>query len=427
MKTAEVIGKALTGLAACLALNAFSEGPAITDVKVRQRWPWSRLVDINYVLECGDTNSVCVTVTGYSGATRLNLPLASLSGDLFSVSGGVRRIVWDPMKTGYTNEIMPWFRVELTPTDVPLYMIVNLTADAGATNQIEYVYEAELVTNKWGSWARNPVTNNGIPVASVIWTGVTNDPIYKTDKLVLRRVPAGTFMMGAGSGTKAIKLTKDYYASVFELTRMQWYRVAGGTAPAVADQGKPQGAVSYYDLREDPGNADDPDINWPATGYTVAPDSFMGKLRDKVGIGGFDLPTEAQWEYLCRAGTTTDFNSGEMWSADYTNTVNQLAWWKVNGGSTLHTVGEKRPNAWGLYDTHGNVWEWCLDWYTNALVAATDPAGPGTSSEVPPTRVRRGGGPWDDAFWQQSGSLTKDGRPDARIADRGIRLVWTLP
>ncbi len=94
-------------------------------------------------------------------------------------------------------------------------------------------------------------------------------------------------------------------------------------------------------------------------------------------------------------------------------------------------VGGKLPNAWGLYDTHGNAWEWCLDWYTNVIVAATDPTGPVTGMPNPnpptittPTRVRRGGGIWDQDVWQQTDARTADGKPNYYY---GFRLVWTLP
>ena len=433
MKTTKV-AKVMAGvMVAGFAWCATADGPAISDVVVRQRWPWSRLVDIDYVLTCDPSVSVDIQVTAQDGTVPLDLPFASLSGHIYNVTPGPRRIIFDPTKTAYTNnQMLTQFSVTLTPTLVPLYMIVDLTKSAGADGQIEYVYEEDLTNGLWGAWVRNPVTNRGTAVESVVWTGVTTNDIYKTDKLVLRRVPAGNFTMGgAGHSPHAVTLTKGYYAGVFETTQMQWYRVAGGSVPGDADKMKPR-VAPYYALRENAtnNNSDNPDIDWPATGHTVAPDSFIGRLREKTGIGGFDLPTDAQWEYLCRAGTTTDFNSGEMWSADFTNTINRLAWWRANGSNTTHTVGEKRPNAWGLYDVHGNAWEWCLDWYTNVLVAATDPTGPVTGMPNPsptittPTRVRRGGGTEDDWHWQRSFARTADGKPEI---PRGFRLVRTLP
>ena len=122
----------------------------------------------------------------------------------------------------------------------------------------------------------------------------------------------------------------------------------------------------------------------------------MGKLQAKTGLT-FDLPTEAQWEYACRAGTTTALNSGK----NLTSIVQDAAMDEVGryyynqsdgkGGYSQHTkVGSYLPNAWGLYDMHGNVYEWCLDWYNRSYgtVAVSDPLGPTTGSN----RVFRGGG-----------------------------------
>ncbi len=142
---------------------------------------------------------------------------------------------------------------------------------------------------------------------------------------------------------------------------------------------KPVNRVSYYDIREnwdngnwsEGGSAISP--NWPATN-AVGPTSFMGKLRERTGMTGFDLPTDAQWEYLCRAGTTTYFNDGVIVTNE-TAQLNVLGWWSGNSLGVVHTVGQLLPNAWGLYDTHGNAWELCLDFHTNTLYAATDPKG----------------------------------------------------
>ena len=104
----------------------------------------------------------------------------------------------------------------------------------------------------------------------------------------------------------------------------------------------------------------------------------MGKLRARTGLD-FDLPTEAQWEYACRAGTTTKYYWGEMMDGNY-------AWFDRNSSGTPHTVGTKMPNAWGLYDMSGGVLEWCLDWYEISAYG-TDPKGPSSGTY----RVVRGG------------------------------------
>ncbi|MFA7174911.1 MAG: hypothetical protein WC340_16165 [Kiritimatiellia bacterium] len=98
--------------------------------------------------------------------------------------------VWDPTKAGYTNAMLTQFTVNLTATPVPLYMIVDLTLPLGDAGQITYVYEEDLTNGLWGAWVRNPVTNAGTVVHSVIWTDVATKDLYKTEKLVLRRIPA---------------------------------------------------------------------------------------------------------------------------------------------------------------------------------------------------------------------------------------------
>jgi len=217
----------LGSFAACLALGAMADAPAISGVVARQRWPWSRLVDINYVLTCDSTQRVDVVLTAKDGSDTLTLPLESLSGDLYSVTHGPRRIIWDPTKTSYTNShMLTQFSVTLTPTPVPLYMIVDLTKTNGAADRIQYVYESDLTNGLWGAWVRNPATNNGEVIESVIWTGVTTNDLYKTDKLVLRRIHAGSYGRGDNANLSTT-LTKDFYAGVFEVTQRQWELIKG--------------------------------------------------------------------------------------------------------------------------------------------------------------------------------------------------------
>ena len=111
----------------CAAWGALAGAPKVSDVVVRQRWPWNGKVSIDYVLTCDDTQRVDVALAAYEGETSLALPEESLSGDLYSVAQGMRRIVWDPSKSDYTNATLTQFRVTLTPTLSPVYMIVDLT------------------------------------------------------------------------------------------------------------------------------------------------------------------------------------------------------------------------------------------------------------------------------------------------------------
>jgi formylglycine-generating enzyme required for sulfatase activity len=235
---------------------------------------------------------------------------------------------------------------------------------------------------------------------------------YKTTKLVLRHIPAGKFTMGSPLGELGrdgdetqhkVKLTKDFYMGVFEVTQKQWELVMG-TWPSFFNNAsyrdsRPVEQVSYYDIRENPNNTAI-SSNWPQSSQVHA-DSFMGKLRAKTGMA-FDLPTESQWEYAGRAGTTKALNSGKNLTDFYRcPNLAEVGRYEYNGGSghseqngntsvATAKVGSYLPNAWGLYDIHGNVWEWCLDWYRTYYPTAVEnvnPAGAATGSD----RLRRGG------------------------------------
>jgi formylglycine-generating enzyme required for sulfatase activity len=208
---------------------------------------------------------------------------------------------------------------------------------------------------------------------------------YKTTKLVMRRVPKGTFTMGSATGyadnetLHDVTLTKDFYLGIFEVTQKQWELIRGTTPSFFTGDTLPVERVYYSDIR---GN--DVGKGWPANNK-VDYDSFIGNLRTKTGLADLDLPTEAQWEYACRAGTT----------GEYAGSVNDLGWHAGNTApARTQVVGAKQANPWGLYDMHGNVWEICLDWYSYSLgsMEQIDPPGPGgVNPGALPLRVMRGG------------------------------------
>jgi formylglycine-generating enzyme required for sulfatase activity len=187
------------------------------------------------------------------------------------------------------------------------------------------------------------------------------------------------------------------------------------------------------------------ETSWPQSDAVFA-DSFMGRLRNRTGLAGFDLPTDAQWEYACRAGTTGALYDGTV---NITNVYHDarlyaLARYRYNGGfiggeigpdrdcttaNGTAAVGSYAPNAWGLYDMYGNVWEWCLDWYSTHLgtAAVEDPKGP-LSPDGGANNLLRGAS-WagsENGYQCRSAHRGGDTRYQ-RVDNYGFRLVRNLP
>jgi formylglycine-generating enzyme required for sulfatase activity len=180
----------------------------------------------------------------------------------------------------------------------------------------------------------------------------------------------------------------------FLVTQDQWQAVMGNNPSRFKGPKNPVEQVSWDDCQQ-----------------------FLDKLNAKSGPGRgkFQLPTEAQWEYACRAKSTSQYCFG-----DDEARLGEYAWYGNNSGSKTHPVGERKPNAWGLYDMHGNVWEWCQDWYDGGYYAKSpmdDPAGPTTGSN----RVDRGGSWLHDAGFCRSAHRYRI-RPGDRDFDLGLRV-----
>jgi formylglycine-generating enzyme required for sulfatase activity len=184
----------------------------------------------------------------------------------------------------------------------------------------------------------------------------------------------GSFVMGSAaesgdedeSPAHRVTLTESFYLGKYEVTQEQWQLVTGGNPSRFKGATLPVESVSWNDCQR-----------------------FLAALQQKTGRQ-FGLPTEAQWEYACRAGTTTRWSFG-----DDESLLDGYAWSGANSGGTTHPVGGKKPNAWGLYDMHGNVGEWTADWYAKhgyERGEVTDPHQPPSPGHSPIWR----GGAWGD-------------------------------
>ena len=352
--------------------------PVISDLKVTPVEPIGLAIDytVSGATENDSTRPFVVSFT-----TNNILNTAKTLGGATNCVNGAHRVYWNMAKDGIrlgeadldvtvTYETVP-------PKEGSLYCVINLS-----NGSVSY-----LDAPPDGGFNRNE---------------------YKTTKLVLKRVDPGTFTM-CGS---TVTLTKVFYMGLFEVTQKQWKLVMGSNPSGLSGDEKSIDVVTYDMIR-----GTDEGAKWPATN-SVDATSFLGKLRAKTGID-FDLPTEAQWEYTCRAGTTTTYSFGNNANDDYMWYYNNAA------GYGVHAVGTRKENPWGFYDMHGNVCEWCLDWYADSLSGSEDPVGPSSGG----CRVLRGGSWWYSRPECASSYRNYDG-PSSHgwcYGNRGFRLSRTLP
>ena len=436
----------------------------IEEVIVRQQWPWSTDIKVEYALsglEAGQT--VDLTVKAYDGGVELDASrlAQSIKGAVYGIAKGeeVGSFTIDPVKAFGTDKVaLTDFSVKLSVADTPdsmnevLYRVYDL--DNGSVESITRKAllngEKGPIVTDYKTFGSDMVTPDELKNNLIIWTDVTNNPVYKTSKLVMRKIPAGGKVWQCGdpddtitkggrlskTAQKFVKLSQDYFVSVFEITQAQYRKIYGSNPSSFTSdpdaEHHPVENVYFYNVAGNPnatagssvsGVLTGEPICWPTNSilHDVGKGTFLAKLRSKTNVE-FDLPTSAQWEYACGARSSTPIYSGSAQSED---AVASLAWYNNNAGSKTHAVGLKVPNGFGLYDMLGNVVE-----YTYNSGATYDGASAGDGGENTPyvdpvgrydtstgaTYRQVRGGAWSDApgYWM-----------DLRTASVCAFYLWT--
>ena len=450
--------KQILAAGAAVVAGAALAVPQVSNVTMAQA-SGSRLVTITYDLSEEAVVTLDVQTNANTSAAADDPGWTSIGGAAISgtttgrTAGGAKGDVWKKVAAG-SGKSITW-RPDLTWPDhkiadggaravvtawaldnTPDYMAVDITATGGAGTQTYY------------------------PSADFVPGGVTNS-LYKTTKLLMRKIMAKDveWTMGsvAESGRDAaretphqVTLTSNYYIGVYEITQTQWQQVTGyNPSYFTTDRAmRPVEKVSYTDIRQGQGTAS----TAAAAAGGVYPDppydqSFLGLLRTRTGLD-FDLPSEAQWEFAARAGNGEGYwgdGSAIRISSNKDVGLALLGRYQSNGGqlgagnnpasnceatNATAIVGSYLPNAWGLYDMHGNVWELCLDWYEDNINAHggavnIDPSAPantlsGASGEAHLTR----GGSWGVAAgYCRPAYRNNSSTPTYRIMITGFRVL----
>ena len=435
-----------TTLAIAASATLHAAVPEVTGVTMVQ--DSTRLVTITYTLADASavvTVDIQTNATGNTWASIGGEAIWNATGDVWKrVETGSHTITWRPdlswpdhkIADGGARAVVTAWALDNTPD----YMVVDVSAAAQPNAQTYY------------------------PSADFVPGGVLSNTNYRIGMILMRKIMAKdvTWMMGSTTletmrnatceATHQVTLTNNYYIGVFPVTQAQWGLIqTANPAPSyfnnTTDRAmRPVEQACYNEIRNAANSTTaNTAYDWPAD---PNPSSFLGKLRTKTGLD-FDLPSEAQWEFAARAGngdTKWGDGSGILNSNADTN-LDKLGRYQRNGGTVLNgsswvnpaqscgatngtaIVGSYAPNDWGLYDTAGNVWEWCLDWYADGITAHggkanIDPATPAkTLSGASGTdRVLRGG------CWNGVAGICRPASrghliPSARGNTAGFRLL----
>ena len=422
----------LSLLAASAALSLHAAAPSIPTGSVTMtQAESSRQVIITYDLQNAPAIVTVDILT--NGVTIGAANLKYFAGDVHRViqPGTGKRMTWRPDKAWPGHEITDrsvTAKVTAWALNAPPNIMV---VDLVVPNQLDFYADVESLPGK---------------------DGVQND-LYKTDKMVFRKCPAAnvTWRMGApttepGYGYRQVAhlvtLSNDFYMGVYEMTQRQYERISGKSSTAYYSNKayyatRPMESLTWAKMRmSDKDGTVDGTYSWPEHGHDVAPASILGMLRASVSQRvQFDLPTEAQWEFACRAGVGTGLYTGKEITAERAACANvaEIARYKFNSGYDVGTpaadcepnrgtalVGSYKPNAWGFYDMCGNVSEYCLDYWKDDI-SDVDPE---TGSLVQKgNRSRRGGGLSDNPLSVRSAGRIEYAELTTVDTGSGFRLA----
>ncbi|MBP5543304.1 MAG: formylglycine-generating enzyme family protein [Kiritimatiellae bacterium] len=405
--------------AAGAAISLFAAAPVVSNVSMTQNTKGT--ATITYTLSEADavvTLDIQTNATGGAWTSIGGEAVSSALGDVWKAVGtGTHTIKWDGATNWGTRQIpVNGIRAVITAwalNNTPDYMVVDI-ADGAQPNSQRYYPSVDFL----------PGSAPGQKGA------ITNNTAYRLTKLVMRKIMTKdiewtmgstaleTLRTDARENTHPVTLTNNYYIGVFEITQNQWAQIQPArTAPSYFSKPgecamRPVDRVCYNEIRNNDGTsaADNTSYNWP---HDPNPASFLGLLRTRTGIP-FDLPSEAQWEFACRAGNgDTKWGDGSaMLNNNTDSNLAKIARYYQNGGSAVSYndangathgpevgtayAGTYRPNSWGLYDMSGNIPEWCLDYYEENI------AGHGGMVNINPedgTQTRSGNSPIQDSTY----------------------------
>lgn len=260
----------------------------------------------------------------------------------------------------------------------------------------------------------------------VLYGCAKDSPEIALQTLEMIEVPAGSFLMGSDKGyvlnetpRRTVNLS-GFLLSQYEVTEHQYLSTMNKPLQFTNCGNCPVEWVNWYDAIEFCNELSAKEGFMPA--YILTADTV---IWDRTA-DGYRLPTEAEWEYACKAGTDTDFHTGDMLAFAFLSqdsALHNAGWYSVNSDNRAHAVGQKQANAFGLFDMHGNVWEWCWDYFNEErYLFMEDPSDNPADDNPSAERILRGGSFFNDAFNARS-SLRYYGKPEEASRAVGFRVA----